>query len=79
MLPCTGPVSLSASAARPAGVLGRVLRPAVSRQAHQPGRSAVEVQDTLSGLPPPEHGYSLLSGANEVDQPTGREPGDELG
>jgi hypothetical protein len=62
----------------PAGP-GRALSPAATWQSHQPGRSAVQAQDTLSGAPTPEHGYGLPPGANDVDHPTGREPGDELG
>ena len=61
------------------GVPGRVLRPAVTRQAHQPGRRAVETQNTLSDLLRRQHGYNLLSGADDVDNPAGGKPRYELG
>ena len=63
----------------PADGAGRVLRPAVTRQAHQPGRGAVEAQNTLGGLLRREHGYDLPSGADDVDHPAGGQPGYELG
>ena len=62
-----------------AGVAGRVLCPAVSRQAYQPGRAAVDAQNRLGELLRRKHGYSLPSGADDVDDSASGQPGYELG